>query len=66
MERTQLQNKEECVGRLEDVLEEAWEAPKIRVIKEGISDFTKKVRRDNKRKRAEVKSLRKGVRDKDW
>jgi len=59
--RTQSGNKEIALRKLEDLILAAWKRPKKRNLKTGVSEFTKKKYREEKRKRAQVKSGRKGV-----
>lgn len=57
--RTQSKNKDDCVSKLQLMLEEAYIEPKDREMWTGISKKTKIERRDNKRHRASVKANRK-------
>jgi peptidyl-tRNA hydrolase ICT1 len=63
--RTQTKNKEDCIQKIKDLLAEAYIEPKDRNMWEGISEKGKAVRRDDKRKRGEVKSARRGKFDFD-
>lgn len=56
-----MRNRDECLGKLQEALQRASIVPKERKMKEGISEKTKRERRDEKRKRGEVKQLRKKV-----
>lgn len=57
--RTQSKNKDDCVSKLQTMLEEAYVEPKDRDMWTGISKKTKIERRDTKRHRASIKANRK-------
>lgn len=57
--RTQSKNKDDCISKLQTMLEEAYIEPKDREMWTGISKKTKIERRDNKRHRASIKANRK-------
>ena len=57
--RTQTHNKEDCLDKLRIMISEASVAPKDRHMYEGISEKGKERRKDEKRKRGEVKDNRK-------
>ena len=57
--RTQASNKKDCIDKLKEMIAEASVKPKDRVQYEGISEKGKAIRKDEKRKRGEVKSNRK-------
>jgi protein subunit release factor B len=63
--RTQSKNKDDCVSKLQAMLEEAYVEPKDRAMWTGISKKTKVERRDDKRHRASIKANRK-VNKNDW
>jgi len=56
--RTQAKNRNECIQKLEAIVNEALIEPKERSMWTGIGEKTKETRRDEKRKRGEVKSGR--------
>jgi protein subunit release factor B len=58
--RTQKANKDDCVSKLQIMLEEAYVEPKDRHIWTGISGQTKNDRKEHKRHRASIKSSRGG------
>ncbi len=58
--RTQKANKDDCVSKLQAMLEEAYVEPKDRHIWTGISGQTKNDRKEHKRHRASIKSTRGG------
>lgn len=57
-QRTQARNRADCFDKLKVILEEACVEPKERNQYEGIGEIGKLRRRDEKRKRSEVKSMR--------
>lgn len=61
--RTQSQNKEDCVKKLQEMLADAYLEPKERKMYEEISEQNKSHRRVEKRKRSEVKSNRRVNKD---
>jgi hypothetical protein len=56
--RTQTQNKADCLTKLRIMISEASVAPKDRQQYEGLSEKGKEKRKDDKRKRSEVKQNR--------
>jgi protein subunit release factor B len=64
--RTQAKNKSDCVTKLKELIAEAMLTPKEREIWVGLSEKTKKTRRDDKRKRGDVKNNRKKIKDFDF
>ena len=59
--RTQVANRRTAVHRLKEMILEAWPEPKVRKMREGISQKTKDQRKENKRRRSLVKQNRKRV-----
>ena len=64
--RTQSKNKDDCIMKLKEMIAYASVEPKEREMWEGLSEKTKQTRRDDKRKRGEVKSARRMKNSKDW
>ena len=60
--RTQTANRQAALQKLEGLVRQAWPRPKVRRLREGISDKTKRQRKEFKRKRKEVKEGRRPVR----
>ncbi len=58
--RTQEGNLEECFDKLARMIRKAATAPKVRQMRTGLSELTKSERREDKRRRSEVKTKRKG------
>lgn len=56
--RTQSQNRDDCIVKLKEYLEEAFIEPKERKIWDGIGEITKDNRRKDKLHRSKVKSSR--------
>jgi protein subunit release factor B len=56
--RTQSQNKDACVGKLQVMIAEAYLKPKERKMWEGIGDKGKAIRRETKARRSDVKQNR--------
>ena len=56
--RTQGKNKDDCISKLQYMLAEAYIEPKDRHMWEGISEKGKEIRRNEKKKRGEVKTQR--------
>lgn len=61
--RTQGQNKKEALDKLRSMILQAWERPKVRKQRKGISKAEKQRRKEFKKKRSETKANRKRV---DW
>jgi hypothetical protein len=61
--RTQIQNKKSAFSKLQSMILQAWERPKIRKQRTGISQAAKERNKEDKRKRSEMKQNRKRV---DW
>lgn len=59
--RTQTQNRKAAVDKLREMILRAWPRPKKRNMRTGISEKTKKQRREDKRKRSVVKESRRRV-----
>ena len=59
--RTQTQNRKAAIDKLRQMILEAWPRPKERNMRTGISEKTKKQRREDKRKRKLVKESRRRV-----
>ena len=64
--RTQGKNKDDCISKLQYMLAEAYVEPKDRHMWEGISEKGKVIRREEKRKRGEVKSQRRISKSHDY
>lgn len=64
--RTQHRNREECMGKLKALVEEAKVPPKERKQREGLSKQGKTKRREDKRFRGKVKANRGKVNKKDF
>jgi len=60
--RTQTANRKAAVDKLRQLILQAWRRPKKRNMKTGISAKTKRRRKEDKRKRGQVKQNRKSVR----
>ena len=56
--RTQKGNREDCEAKLAALLDDAWDPPKKRALRVGISETTKRKRAEGKRRRGDVKSNR--------
>ena len=56
--RTQSANKESCIGKLQEMIADAYLEPKERKLWEGIGDKGKKIRREAKTRRSDVKTSR--------
>jgi hypothetical protein len=56
--RTQIQNKKTAMLKLQEMILQAWPRPKERKLRTGLSNGTKKRRKEDKRKRGEVKKNR--------
>jgi protein subunit release factor B len=63
--RTQSKNKDDCLSKLKELIAEAMLTPKEREMWVGISEKTKQKRKEEKRKRGEVKNNRKKFKDFD-
>ncbi len=63
--RTQAKNKDDCITKLKELIAEAMLTPKEREMWVGISEKTKQTRKEDKRKRGDVKSNRRKVKDFD-
>ena len=59
--RTQAQNKKAALGKLRKMIMEAYPRPKERKMRNGLSKVTKERRKEDKRKRSQVKANRKKV-----
>lgn len=59
--RTQSQNRKAALQKLQEMILQAWPRPKTRNMRTGISEKTKRKRRDDKRKRSLVKENRRRV-----
>ena len=59
--RTQTQNRKAAITKLREMILRAWPRPKKRQMRKGISEKTKKQRREDKRKRKLVKESRRRV-----
>ena len=59
--RTQIQNRKAAIQKLRDMILQAWPRPKQRNIRTGISEKTKRQRREVKQKRKMVKESRRKV-----
>merc|ERR1711871_982191 len=64
--RTQKQNKLECIEKIRELVAEAYIPPKERKMWKGISEKGKAIRRDDKRKRGEVKQARRNPKKFDY
>ena len=62
-ERSQLKNKERCEARILEMITNAWEAPKVRVVTEAPPEVTKEKWVAEKRVRHKVKEMRRPPRD---
>ena len=56
--RTQAQNREDCLKKLRVMISEASVAPKERTMYAGLSERGKERRKEDKRKRSNVKETR--------
>jgi hypothetical protein len=56
--RTQVQNRKTAMHKLQEMILQAWPRPKERKLRTGLSNGTKKRRKEDKRKRGEVKKNR--------
>ena len=56
--RTQVANRKAAVLRLKLMIQLAWNAPKVREMKTGISQNTKDRRKEEKRRRGQIKASR--------
>eukprot|EP00956_Cyclotella_meneghiniana_P021576 scaffold39440_cov63-Cyclotella_meneghiniana.AAC.7 len=56
--RTQIQNRKIAIQKLRDILRECWKRPKVRKMREGLSQKTKENRMEMKRRTAEKKARR--------
>lgn len=56
--RTQVQNRKTAMHKLQEMILQAWPRPKERNLRTGLSNGTKKRRKEDKRKRGEVKKNR--------
>jgi len=61
--RTQVQNKQLALERLEDMILEAWPRPAVRKQRKGLSRKTKQARKEFKRRRSQVKDSRRRIDD---
>ena len=59
--RTQLQNRKDAIRKLEGMVKESWDRPKVRKMRVGLSKKTKENRKDMKRKIGLKKEGRKRV-----
>lgn len=57
-QRSQLQNREDCMDKLREYLEDAFLEPKERKVWEGLGEVTKSHRRKEKSHRSKIKSSR--------
>jgi protein subunit release factor B len=64
--RLQSRNKEECMQKLREMIAEASMTPKERAMWVGIGEQTKQRRRDDKRRRGEIKSGRRNANHDDF
>jgi hypothetical protein len=62
--RTQGQNKDSCIRKIQSMIAEALLVPKEREVWTGISEETKKKRIDDKKRNSEKLKLRRG--SKSW
>lgn len=63
--RTQAKNKDDCIEKLKVMIAEAMLTPKEREMWVGLSERGKQTRREDKRKRGDIKNNRKKVKDFD-
>lgn len=63
--RTQLKNREDCVGKLEEALARAAIVPKKRNMRTGLTEWEKENRLKEKKRRSETKSARRQKHDYD-
>ena len=63
--RNQARNKADCMDKLKLMLYEAYLEPKEREMWVGLSDKGKAIRKDEKRKRGDIKNSRRQQRDYD-
>ena len=61
--RTQTQNRQAAVQKLKTMILQAWPEPKVRKMRKGLSKKTKEQRKEDKRRRSQVKQNRKRVSD---
>ena len=59
--RTQAQNKKAALSKLREMIMEAYPRPKERKMRKGLSKITKERRKEEKRKRSQVKANRRNV-----
>lgn len=59
--RTQAQNKKSVLGKLQEMILQAYPRPKKRNMRKGLSKATKERRKEEKRKRSQVKANRRNV-----
>jgi len=65
--RTQSANKDACIGKLQEMVAEAYLKPKERKMWQGIGEKGKKIRREAKSRRSETKQNRRASKNvKDW
>jgi protein subunit release factor B len=59
--RTQTQNRKDALDKLEQIILKHYPRPKIRKLRKGISQKSKAINKENKRKLSEKKQNRKRV-----
>lgn len=57
-DRTQLKNREDCLGKLQEALAKAAIVPKTRNMRTGLTEWEKENRLKEKKRRSETKSAR--------
>lgn len=64
--RTQLKNREDCLGKLKEALAQAAIVPKTRNMRVGLTEWEKENRLKEKKKRSETKSARQQNKNNRW
>lgn len=59
--RTQMQNRKDAIKKLQDILRNSWERPKVRKIRKGLTKKAKENRLENKKKVSQKKENRRRV-----
>jgi protein subunit release factor B len=59
--RTQVQNRKDAIKKLQDILRNSWERPKVRKMRKGLTKKAKENRMENKKKVSQTKENRKRV-----
>jgi protein subunit release factor B len=59
--RTQVQNRKDALDKLQEIILKNYPRPKVRKMRKGISEKTKVMNKENKRRKSEVKKNRKSI-----